>query len=722
MSVIGHQKKHVIEENEHVEKSGKYSSWKGDNNIVMSWIMNSVQPQIASTIVYYTSAKQMWDFLKQTYSNDRNVSKILQVEEELLNLQQGDQSLAQYFASLKSISERLKALRPSCPTCYKTHGEQSMVAKFLQGLSSEYAVAKAQMLTGAEIPDLVDAYNRLSRLAVTLSSYSSDIHASALAAAGGRGRGLFRGRLKRHGPWVRRRSREISMHLLWENRNVTSKPGKNPLQSSIGAAQAASSVVDESLSSSQPETVTVSINKSDRMHDSDVAILEKVYDYFEKDEDLRWAGVGPDPDPNSRREEEPDASSLLLSVSSPLPSAEPPSSSFSHLSSIRATKKQVATTEVEDGARLCPLEPSLLSSFFCPLPSPSPSFAAFSTLCVTLVSLGRSGRDPDPQLTHGRARRVSPRRRLTLLPLSLPFLSPGEKKETEVEQSTAATEVDQTTAAVEQTAAATRAVAATTHGLGTCPSPHSSELEALEVLTTVHRARPVDLEFVARGVLKSFVSAPQVLADPRQQVEQMASLTSCWGGVSSSPASRRRLSGASRRLIGVSCRRPLLHRPLLPVPARRLSIHRLSAAVAPSVAPCCPFLPVSSLPLTPTVPLVASSRDACRLSAASHLPAATPPPPVAASSQSSLSAVASSQSSPLCCRLSAVASSQSPPLYSHFSVAFAQRYLSPCAAGLTTLHAAFFSASSVVALLTAGASGISFFAFLRQRISDRSPS
>ncbi|KAF3771978.1 hypothetical protein EJ110_NYTH59055 [Nymphaea thermarum] len=140
MSVIGHQKEHVIEENEPVEKSGKYISWKGDNNIVMSWIMNSVQPQIASTIAYYTSAKQMWDFLKQTYSNDRNVSKIL------------------------------------------------------QGLSSEYAVAKAQMLTGAEIPDLDDAYNRLSRLAVTLSSPSSDIHASALAASGGRGRGVFRGR------------------------------------------------------------------------------------------------------------------------------------------------------------------------------------------------------------------------------------------------------------------------------------------------------------------------------------------------------------------------------------------------------------------------------------------------------------------------------------------------------------------------------------------------
>nr|VVW58635.1 unnamed protein product [Nymphaea colorata] len=157
-----------------------------------------------------------------------------------------------------------------------------MVAKFLQGLSSEYAVAKAQMLTGAEIPDLAEAYNKLSRLAVTLSSPASDIHASALAASGGRGRGLFRGRGMGRGSGGGRGRFQCTYcgkigHLedrCWDKhgrptaapslgRNVTSKLGKNSLQSSIGAAQAASSVVDGSLSSSQPETMTVSINKSE---------------------------------------------------------------------------------------------------------------------------------------------------------------------------------------------------------------------------------------------------------------------------------------------------------------------------------------------------------------------------------------------------------------------------------------------------------------------------
>ncbi|KAF3772006.1 hypothetical protein EJ110_NYTH58996 [Nymphaea thermarum] len=129
---------------------------------------------------------------------------------------------------------------------------------------------------------------------------------------------------------------------------------------------------------------------------------------------------------------------------------------------------------------------------------------------VVVVSGSGQGPDPDPQLTHGRAQRVPPRRRLILLPLSLPFLSPAEKKKTEVEQSTPATEVDQTTAAVEQTAAAMRAVVAASRGTLECLRWLPKDSSSLGSCFGVHRARPVDLEFVARGVLKNFVSAPQM--------------------------------------------------------------------------------------------------------------------------------------------------------------------------------------------------------------------
>ncbi|KAF3787410.1 hypothetical protein EJ110_NYTH23206 [Nymphaea thermarum] len=109
-------------------------TWEDDDSMVMSWIMNSIQPQSASTIAYYTIAKKMREFLRQTYSQDKN-----------------------------------------------SHFEPTMVAKFLAGLSPEYSAAKDQMLTGSEIPDLFDAYNRLSRLAINLSQPVGVTPASALA-------------------------------------------------------------------------------------------------------------------------------------------------------------------------------------------------------------------------------------------------------------------------------------------------------------------------------------------------------------------------------------------------------------------------------------------------------------------------------------------------------------------------------------------------------------
>ncbi|KAF3775344.1 hypothetical protein EJ110_NYTH50672 [Nymphaea thermarum] len=47
-----------------------------------------MESHIAPTIAYYTKAKDMWSFLKKTYSHATNVIKILQVEEELYKIQQ----------------------------------------------------------------------------------------------------------------------------------------------------------------------------------------------------------------------------------------------------------------------------------------------------------------------------------------------------------------------------------------------------------------------------------------------------------------------------------------------------------------------------------------------------------------------------------------------------------------------------------------------------------
>ncbi|MFV0960827.1 hypothetical protein QML37_31535, partial [Klebsiella pneumoniae] len=100
MSIVGYKKKHIIEEDEPSHKIGRDASWEEDNGVVMAWLINNVEPKIANHLCFYKTAKRMWDFLRKSYSHDKNESRLLQIEEEIFHLKQGEQNLAEYFASI----------------------------------------------------------------------------------------------------------------------------------------------------------------------------------------------------------------------------------------------------------------------------------------------------------------------------------------------------------------------------------------------------------------------------------------------------------------------------------------------------------------------------------------------------------------------------------------------------------------------------------------------
>lgn len=79
MSVMGHQKKYILEEDEPNWKAKKYDSWEEVNNMMMSWLLNNMQPQIATVTTFFSIAKGMWEFLWKTCSHCRNINKILSI-------------------------------------------------------------------------------------------------------------------------------------------------------------------------------------------------------------------------------------------------------------------------------------------------------------------------------------------------------------------------------------------------------------------------------------------------------------------------------------------------------------------------------------------------------------------------------------------------------------------------------------------------------------------
>eukprot|EP00261_Vitis_vinifera_P031343 XP_019072586.1 PREDICTED: glutathione S-transferase U25-like [Vitis vinifera] len=70
-----------------------YKKWIAENNMVMSWLVNSMTTDIGENFLSFDTAKEIWDTAKETFSDKENTSEIIQIEGILHDLRQGNLTL-----------------------------------------------------------------------------------------------------------------------------------------------------------------------------------------------------------------------------------------------------------------------------------------------------------------------------------------------------------------------------------------------------------------------------------------------------------------------------------------------------------------------------------------------------------------------------------------------------------------------------------------------------
>lgn len=146
-------------------------AWIRNNNIVISWILNSVSKKISASIIYAESAQEIWEDLKERYWQ-RNGPHIFQLRRELMNHTQGQTSVSVYFTKLKTIWEELSNYRPVCScgkcSCGSTkklvdHYHMECVMSFLMGLNDSFAQVRSQLLLMDPIPSINKVFAIISQ-------------------------------------------------------------------------------------------------------------------------------------------------------------------------------------------------------------------------------------------------------------------------------------------------------------------------------------------------------------------------------------------------------------------------------------------------------------------------------------------------------------------------------------------------------------------------------
>jgi len=85
-----------------------YVTWLSGDYFVMTWLLNSLKMKISGSVMFLTTAKEMWETLKVMYGNEKNPSRIFKIYERLFELKQGDKFIPEFYGELKGLIDELE--------------------------------------------------------------------------------------------------------------------------------------------------------------------------------------------------------------------------------------------------------------------------------------------------------------------------------------------------------------------------------------------------------------------------------------------------------------------------------------------------------------------------------------------------------------------------------------------------------------------------------------
>ncbi|XP_037491658.1 uncharacterized protein LOC119369368 [Jatropha curcas] len=103
------------EEQEPVAGSPLRKRWQRIDNLVTSWILNSISKDLVEAFLYYQTSKDLWNELSTRYG-ESNGPMIYQIKKDISVTVQGNQTVANYYTKLKKFWDELACLRP-IPKC-----------------------------------------------------------------------------------------------------------------------------------------------------------------------------------------------------------------------------------------------------------------------------------------------------------------------------------------------------------------------------------------------------------------------------------------------------------------------------------------------------------------------------------------------------------------------------------------------------------------------------
>ncbi|XP_073315737.1 uncharacterized protein [Primulina huaijiensis] len=146
-----------------------YKKWNTENQLIMSWLINSMSLEVGENFLLYETAKDVWEVVRETYSSSNNTSELSAIESALHDLRQGKLSVTQYYNALTKQWQQLDVFETHAWKCmedglrYRKIVEQKRTFKFLLGLNKELDDVRGRVMSVKPFLGLREAFAEIRR-------------------------------------------------------------------------------------------------------------------------------------------------------------------------------------------------------------------------------------------------------------------------------------------------------------------------------------------------------------------------------------------------------------------------------------------------------------------------------------------------------------------------------------------------------------------------------
>ncbi|KAI9160081.1 hypothetical protein LWI28_004924 [Acer negundo] len=175
------------------EKDPKFAAWDEEDSMVVSWLWNSMPPDISDTCMFLPTAKDVWESIQQTYSKVKDAAQVYEIKAKTSSTKQGFKSVTEYANTLQNLWQEMNHYRCIAMKCsedattLKQFIEKDRIYDFLASLNVEFDQVRVQILGKEELPSLNGAISMVkaeeSRRGVMLQP--QPVEGSAMVSTGG---------------------------------------------------------------------------------------------------------------------------------------------------------------------------------------------------------------------------------------------------------------------------------------------------------------------------------------------------------------------------------------------------------------------------------------------------------------------------------------------------------------------------------------------------------